>query len=372
MAGKNEEHSVKLRDTDPAALEDPELVNNVAGLLSEITGESAEDVGAVEVPTPDKDPVEEGDTQGAEEDPAEEGSQAVEDGEAEPTPVDEGDPRPIPEAYYRSAQHSGWDEEAVHELYDQNPDRAIELLQNLHQRDNNLTAQFSELGRKAKAIEEGGTDNTPAVESPAPATGASPIDVESLREKYGDDPIVGIVAQQAADMAAMNENLLKVSKQLDNTRSQVGDQQRQQEADTERVINTFFGDMKHDAYNKFYGVMGDKDVDWTGLSYAQKQNRDTVCVLAGEILDGAKFHGRAMTVNEALDRAHAAVSEPIAESVVRQKIMGEVTKRSKSRVVRPSKSKTTVAPANTGKPRNKQEVEARATERLAALNIGQR
>lgn len=378
MAGKDQDHEIKLREPNPEALNDPELVNSVAGMLSELTGTPADEIGEVdETPRRRKNPLKKEEDEPIDEPEVQDDDDEVEttdDSTLEDDATEEGEDeveREIPEAYYRSAVHSGWSEDEVNELYDMDPTKAMSLLQNLHQRDNNLTAQFSEMGRRAKAFEQQDQSAQNTAEKPNASSPDDELDLESLREKYGDDPIVGVVAKQATSLQQMNDMLTDLKKQLENTRHDVSAQQTEADRQAEKAINDFFGGMKHNALVKFYGAMGENDTDWTGLSTAQRINRNAVCQMAGEILDGSRFHGRNMSLEEALERAHSSVSEPIAEQVVRQKIMGEVEKRHKSRVVRPSQSKKkgSTEPNYTGKPRNRQEIEERAHERLAALNL---
>jgi len=348
MADK--EHELPLREKDESALKDPGLVSSVAANLAEIGGELADEESVVD-PTPDN---------------------VVDDDPADETPDDDPTPEEKKEEDsddVLAAAHFGWDEKAVADMVGSaGVDNVTAMLRDLHTKDNNLTAKFADIGRQGK--EDQGRLNTPApdvgrAEDP-PAKGK--IDIAALREKYGDDDVlVDVIAMQQENVDRLSKKLDDVNSKLTDTRSTLTQQEFKQQQDDRKLLDNFFGGNDLEPYKDFYGKLGADADTWADLSSQQQVNRQQVCKLADDIVRGAGMRGAAMDPGEALARAHAVVSGPIAESVTRRKIMGEVEKRSNARVVRPSKGKVTSTPGVVGKSKTREEVLSRANERLASV-----
>lgn len=366
---QEDQHNIPLREKDDDRLSDPKLLSNVAAGLAEIGGDLAEEELDVD-PTPDDDSTVDDDTDADD-------SQADDTGSSDPTPDGEvdtdggdgdGEALEIPSAYLRSAAHFGWTDADIADMCERaGTEHVVNMLRDLHSKDNKLTAEFADFGRRSKGETNDGGQTPPNVSNDDPPK-RKRIDVEALREKYGeDDPIIDLVASQQDELARVQDDLRSVNDKLSNTQHAVTRQQLEAENAAKKTINSFFDNLE--PYESFYGKLAEGATDWKDLKFAQQKNRDDVCVLADDIVCGARMRGSDMDIDEALQRAHAVISEPVAETVTRQKIMGEVEKRHKARVVRPSKSKSTskVDAAAGGKPKNKKERIARANERLASL-----
>lgn len=356
------EHELQLREKDESALNDPGLVSAVAANLAEIGGELADEELVVE-PTPDSKDTD-GDDAAVDDDPADE---APDD---DPTPEKEEDSgdvlAEIPAPYLRSAAHFGWDDNAVSDMVKKaGADHVMSMLRDLHTKDNNLTAKFADLGRQDKGKLDTPVPDVGRAADP-PAKGK--IDIAALREKYGDDDVlVDVIAMQQENTDRLGKKLDDVSSRLADTRNTLTQQEYKQQQDDRKLLDNFFGGNDLEPYKDFYGKLEAGADTWADLSSQQQVNRHQVCKLADDIVRGAGMRGAAMDPGEALARAHAVVSGPIAESVTRRKIMGEVEKRSNARVVRPSKGKATSTPGVVGKSKTREEVLSRANERLASV-----
>jgi hypothetical protein len=117
-----------------------------------------------------------------------------------------------------------------------------------------------------------------------------------------------------------------------------------------------------DVYGDFYGKVGQTGA-WDTLTPGQKANRIEVCNRAQMILDGAAMTGMQMSAAEALERAHLEVAAPMAEEIVRERIVKSVQKRAAGVTLKPSGSKT---PAPTGY--NKEQAIAEQRQAMAFLN----
>ncbi len=117
-------------------------------------------------------------------------------------------------------------------------------------------------------------------------------------------------------------------------------------------------------FEEYYG--NTKSVDWSGLTGDQYANRQAIVNRADEILSGAEFLGRDMTVREAVELAHIEVTAPLMQQIVRQDLVKKVQKKAKGATLRPSKSKSKTSP-KTGGNLSDAQVVANAEARLADL-----
>jgi len=377
MAANGEESEVKLREMDEDALDKPELISSVAEMLAGIGGSPAED----ELNAAPTQKVDDEENQDDNLEAKPDADAEVEDDQPTPVSKDGGEEEielpELPDAYYRSGARFGYSPENIADMVDKiGIDYVTTLLQNMHTRDNSMTNTFAEMGRKAKAMEQANGNGQAAPDLTNEGDNVVPkIDMEALKVKYGDDdPLVMLFAQQAEQLTGMKESFQQLNQSLSATQNQVSRQEQEIEDQTRKSVNGFFDGKTMDLFKKFYGGLDKVDDTWEKLSVGQKSNRDLVCQYADQILIGAKMHGDDMALGEAMERAHMIVSEPIAESIARTKIMKQVQKRSKSRVVRPSdgKSKSNKNVTAGGKPANKQELVDRTNERLSSLFKGLR
>ena len=374
MAANGEENEIQLREMDEEALDKPELVSSVANMLAEIGGNPADDeLNAAPTQKQDDGVIDDDEGEPDADDDVEGGEPTPE--EKEGKDEEEFDLPELPDSYYRSAARNGWTPEVIAEMVtDIGIEKVTTLLSNIHKADNNMTNTFSDLGRKAKELD--GRNAPPDITGEGEGKSTEfKVEMEALVEKYGeDDPLVIMYAQQGQSLKELQESFKELNANLSLTQSEVSQQEQRLEEQTRKSVNGFFDGKGMEPFAKFYGNLDKVDDTWDGLARGQKANRDAVCVEADRILVGAQMHGDKMSLDEAMERAHMIISEPIAESIVRTKIMKSVEKRSKARVVRPSsgKAKSKTSDATGGKPANKQELVDRTNERLSTLFKGLR
>ncbi|KKN79141.1 hypothetical protein LCGC14_0343290 [marine sediment metagenome] len=377
------EQEIPLRQTDEAELHSDDLLAKVAASLREAGAGDPTDV-----PKPDESQDQDDalDYADADEDAnLEADTEEADDGEGDPTSGDDegvdqdddtdeekdarkGKDSPgIPDAYMRSAVGVGWTPEAVDKMVkDLGHEHVMTMLQNLHQKNNELTNTFSSLGRKAQELDQGPprvgpSDSAPVTSHPGP-------NIQALKQQYGDDhELIQFYEVQQKQMNAMQQKQQETSDALVRTNTQVEQHRLSQIDETRKIVGGFFSADGLKQFGGFYGKVDGDTGAWTSLSDQQMRNRDSVCQLADEIRVGAQMHGSAMSLPEAMERAHLVVSEPISASIIRQDIMKTAEKRHKSRVVRPSDGKKPKAPVNTGRPTTRKELEARTKDRLANI-----
>ena len=120
-------------------------------------------------------------------------------------------------------------------------------------------------------------------------------------------------------------------------------------------------------YEKFYGKLELGQIP-EDLSNGQRLNRLTVLQEAEFIMAGHNSRGQKIEVEQALEKAHFIVTEPIRKQVIHDNIKATATKRKNSMTLRPSESKRTGDSLNTGssKPRNRSELELAVQQKLDA------
>ncbi len=124
-------------------------------------------------------------------------------------------------------------------------------------------------------------------------------------------------------------------------------------------IDKFLGSEEMKTFADTYGAADGK------LTDAQQDSRMKLFGQADEITTGAKDHGRDITVFEALERAHAILSQGTRDETIRQEIRDSMTKRTKS--TKGSHRKTESSGTDTGGEISDEEMVSRTEERLAAL-----
>ena len=293
-------------------------------------------------------------------------SSAVESSAVDSTPTDSAADSAavtLPDNYYRAALHHGWKDEEIKELYQTNPALAKRTFAKMYEDTNRLTREFASIGRlkqqqQQKPVEKPAESKKPEFEG---------IDVEALRKKYDDDPIVEVIAQQQKQLKAIFDSQHKEDPK-EKPQTQLNEAeikaQIQEEAVIQQQVEQFFNGSDLDSYGDFYGKSAKDDENWNSLTESQQQHRYDVILMADYILAGAESQGRQLSVTDALNRAHLSVSEPIREQIIREDIIAKVSKRSKSLTLPPtSKKKTPIK--TTGGVKSEEQLIADTRERLA-------
>ena len=313
---------------------------------------------AEEETTPDDSQAETETDADAEDPPA--GSGAGEDPPEEPAGELE-----LTSAEIRAAAHMGYSEEDIKELHEANPELAKKTCATALKSTNNLSKQFSELGAKLKATDSQPASDTPAEPEPKPA--AKPIDLSSLEDEYGDDPIFGVVkslAEQNAALASQIEGIQSSTDPANNdaVANAVSDADKEKDAAVAQQIDTFFASPDVTAFDDHYGITDKESENWDNLTQKQVRNRMEVVETANLIMQGARHQGQEMPLVEAFERAHLMAIAPVQEQVIRAKINKSVKKRAAGITLKPN---TVKKAAPTGK-LTADQLEAKVAGNLAA------
>jgi hypothetical protein len=300
--------------------------------------------------TPEDDEENEADTDDT--DDTDDDTQEAKDSEDE-------DPQ-LTDAYYRAAVNGGYDDKEIVDFMKANPELAIKTFSKMHDQMNSVSQEFANIGRYKKEQAQKATPD-----APKDKPGFKKIDLETLRTDDPDNPLIDVMEQMQEQSEALFNELEKrptqSSSQLATDRDKLADDQA---AVIGQKIDSFFRAPGMEAFAVTYGAL-DKDAkDWSGLMPSEKMNRVAVIEQVEELISGAKVLGKDMDVEDALDRAHLLVTQPIREKMIRKDIMDKVRKRSKSMTLKPNSKVATSTPK---KAKTNKDVIANTEERLAKI-----
>lgn len=365
VATESKEHTEGLKELDRGAIEDPKLISDVEDKLSRLSnlneltkGEDFNRLPKEETTVSDEeddDPTSEvkDDSDAQESDQTDDHTDSTES-TSEAEKKDE-----IPDAYIRAAIHQGWDQEVVDDLIKTNPELAKKAFENCYLSVNNASREWSELGR-ARVEAERKQVETPVetVEQEDPNTTAL---VAKLRKEYTDDPLIevvikGLESKPKPKPVPQPQQNYETATARANAAANVAMDQR---------VNTFFSADVMAPYGKFYGKLELGQVP-EDLTNGQQYNRLAVLQEAEFIMAGHTTRGQKIEAEQALEKAHFIITEPIRQQVVRDSLKATATKRKKSMTFRPSESKRSSDSMNTGssKPRNRNELEQSVQQNL--------
>jgi hypothetical protein len=239
-----------------------------------------------------------------------------------------GDDAPtLPDAYVRSLKSRGWTDEKIAADYTKFGLDFVDLAERIHKSRNSEVAEWAAAGRNAIAQQQQATppqqQQQRQAETPA---GLKPVDVAKLKEKYGEDEamiddIVGPVNQAI-------EHINRMLPQIQQT------QQRSQQAELdmlEKQVGSFFGGKELEPYRTVYG-----DSATAVLNKDQIVARNKVLETANALIVGAKVQHRDLSLGEALQFAHDAVSGDFKEQAVRTTIKKELKQRKQGISLKPT------------------------------------
>ena len=306
-----EEVNAKLDDVDEG------LVDKVQASLDAINGEDAKEDDADNQQTDDDDstPEDQADDDGSTSDDEPSKDEDTDDDKD----TDDKDTKEVqlPDAYYRAAIHQGWKPDEIKEFFEANPELAIRTLAKNHESTNKLNSEFARMGR-IKPEDKKVADTKTATETVS-------VDVDAIKEQYGDD---SAIVKFAETIIAKLDNIpeQQVVERVDNT---------PHDDPMRATVDKFFTDPVLKPYEDFYGT----GKDTAKITQEQHGNRFSMLQMAEDIVIGSQAHGRNITVEAAMEAAHLLVSEPVREKAVRAELKATVKKRAKGVTLKPAKSK---------------------------------
>ena len=360
--GNTGDRSESLKQLDEKAIEEENLVNTVEERLANL-GNLEKDV---EVELDEVDEELETSTPAVPEDKVDEQA-AVEsdlDTKTEAEEVKDGKDVTvsIPDALVRAAIHNGWEQADVDALIETNPELALKTLTSNYNSVTNASKEWSALGRAKIQSERDKVEVDTKVVEQAPSL--TPAEKEKLIADYGTDPVVARLIANADQQPPKPAVAAPVQpSDLYNTATARANAAANSSVD--QRVNSFFSNNSMSLYKEFYGELG-LSQSVNDLSNGQQEHRLNVLDHAECIMTGLRMRGIDATVEEALEKAHLIVTEPIREQVIRNGL--KKTAISRKKTLMPSRSKKSGNAVNTGnqqKPKDRQELVDRVSQRLA-------
>ncbi|KKN69824.1 hypothetical protein LCGC14_0437700 [marine sediment metagenome] len=359
---ETEHEQQPLKEVD-AAVDNPVLVNTVQERLDNLNRLTKEETTVSDEEVDDSTSEVKDGSDAQESDQTESQTESTEStSEAE---VKEDGSIKIPDAYMRAAVHHGLNKEDVGDMVKANPESAMKLLESCYLSVNNASREWSELGRakieveRAKTIEQTVTE---VVEQVDPTMAAK---VAKLRKEYPDDPLIEVIITDLEKKPKPVQQVQPVPQARQNYETATARANVAGNLAIDQRVNAFFGADTMTPYDKFYGKLELGQIP-EDLTNGQQLNRITVLQEAEFIMAGHNSRGQKIEVEQALEKAHFIVTEPIRKQVIRDGIKATATKRKNSMTLRPSESRRTGDSLNTGssKPRNRSELELSVQQNL--------
>lgn len=269
----------------------------------------------------------------------------------------------IPQHLYETALHNGMTSDDVTEFYSANPKAATAFFEKMYTATNQLSRQFSDIGRARIKAER--QTQLPVEPQQQPVQAKSVVDIAAIKAQDPDNVLIPVIEGMNNVLTQLLSGQQQQQQQQQQTRTERGNVQEDMALATQ--ILTYIGSDHMKDFADFYGPAFDERnmpiFDARLLSPGQKANRDELISNADAIWIGARESGRELSVAEALRMAHLIVTEPIRAESVRKELIGKLKKRSNGITLRPSKSKLE-SPTSEGKPKDEKELEQRVEARL--------
>jgi len=227
----------------------------------------------------------------------------------------------LPDSYRRSLKAYGWEDADIDKNLQVMGKDFIDTAAKIHSNRNSEVGQWAEAGRQAR--EQQSKSGTTPQTAPPNAGSLRSLDVEKLKEQYGED---ALITQLVLPMNAMIEQVNRILPAVQET------QQRASQAEQDallRQIDGFFGSREMDAYKTVYGS-GDK------LTEEHYTARNKVLEMADALVVGASLQHRRLSSADALQMAHDSVSSGFKKQEARAEIKGQLAKRANGITLRPS------------------------------------
>jgi len=264
----------------------------------------------------DDDELEEDEDGGEDEDEEED-----EDGEPQPKKKKKKPETPkLDHALRRAAIHQGWTDDDIERALNADAEGAMKTFKKMHESTNKLSAKFAQLGQNTlnQQIEQ--------QNAPAHPTNEFEEELKAVKEEHGEDSATYKAMKKMADKASSAVPAQEV-------RQQQVEIPEESKAQVLKSIDQFMSDEDITMDGEFYGRTDEN------LTPIQTMHRRELFNLADKIRTGAMVQGEDMSVLEALEFAHMAITAPVMEDKAVKKTQKKLKKRNDSRTFR-AKGKT--------------------------------
>lgn len=265
----------------------------------------------------------------------------------------------LPAGYRRAALARGWTNEEIDHYVETKPDEAMNQFQGIFSSWQEDNAKWSERGRQLVAATKEET-KTETEKPPQKTEELKPLDEKALIEQYGNEELIKPLVSRVN--SALEENRL-LKERLDKVEGNIGQsQEAMKSAQEEATFTATQNFLLSDGMKQFQTIYG---TEIKTLTKEQVDNRMKLFEEADVIICGALDHGQELTVEEALDRAHAHISRGQTEETIRAQIRESLQKRTKT--LSNSTNAASLRTTQSNEDVSDAELEQRTEQRLAAL-----
>jgi len=260
----------------------------------------------------------------------------------------------LPTGHRRAALARGWTNEEVDHYIEIKPEEATAKFESIFDDWQQENSQWSARGRELMRAKQTGLSEsaTEAQETEHQKVDFEPIDPKAFAEEYDVNEV--LMEALAKKLNPVISNAKVMSEQLEGYAKTA---QVSNEETLSKITQDFLTSKEMKPFADVYGT------DINTLTKEQLDSRMELFGQADEIVQGALAHGREITVQEALERAHDSVSHDSRDTTIRKEIRDSMTKRTKT--LTGSKRKIE-APKDDG-PISEEELEARVGAKQQAI-----
>ncbi len=268
----------------------------------------------------------------------------------DPDPVpdpEEGDSPLLPAGHRRAALGRGWTTEQIDYHLKTKPDEAVAHFEGIYDKWQEENTAYSAAGRKLRSIAQQDTQD--------PETPVEPlvhVDAKALVDEHGEEAVVSALVERVnAMMDQVNTATAKISKSEEFLRDT-------ETSALEKVVQEFFMGDEMQSSQDTYGT----DV----LTQEHVDARKELLLRADDMIIGATEHGRELSVQEALERAHVTLSQGTQDERIRADIRESMKKRT---ITTQGSHQETVLPEG-NREFTMEEFEKRVAEKMRAQGAG--
>lgn len=302
MSEENAEQSVQTADAE----QESSTFDEIAAKMAKIRGESSGDSQSTDENVDETKPTDTEDTQSG-----------VEDDGGKSEAADEN-ALLLPSGHRRAALARGWTTEEVDHYLETRPDEAATRFEELYNERRKENDQWSRRGRELLAAEQNAS-GADGKKDDEPLKGLDHYDMDALVEKHPDSE--GLIRDLVDPLNKQIDRMNETADRLAGSEKFVKDSQ---DTTLLNISQEFLTSKTMEPYRKTYGTLV-KD-----LTEDQYKARQELFGEADIIVAGAADHGREITVQEALERAHIQVSQGSRDEAIRQGIRDSLRKRTKT------------------------------------------
>lgn len=250
----------------------------------------------------------------------------------------ESDAPTLPQAYVRSLLAYGWTDDEIKGHLEAYGSKFIDTAAKIHSNRNDEIEAWAERGRKLRQSGPDQVTDTKSGESDRKTQTTSipqtlkAIDVDALKERYGEDEFVDTIARP------INDLILAVNAVLPQLQAGIASTQQEAQKQLAQSVEEFFNSADLKDYSTLYGNSKN------GITEEHSKTRNRVLEVADALIGGMQDQGKNVSVYDALMLAHETVSRNFTESVIRNRLKDSLTKREKTISLKPSKRTAAAAP----------------------------